>query len=129
MLQALHQQGPVRQPSQGIVKRDLARAVGGLPEIGPSLRVHDVRGGDVCQGLGCFHRCRAELAPPVPVKVQGAYPAVTEAQREREHRSQAGFGRPGYEQREPLFAAEIGYRDGSAGTVRLQAGPVLELGL
>ena len=65
----------------------------------------------------------------VAVEVERAELFVTMTQREREDRVQPDVERAGDELREPRLGLEVRHRDGCARAVRLQAGPVAELGL
>ena len=58
VVETLHEQRAVRQPGERVVQRDLARALGRLAEIGACLRVEEVGGRDVGQGLRGHHRAR-----------------------------------------------------------------------
>ena len=101
------QHQPVGQTGQRVVLGVVVETVRGLAGLLASLRVEQVRGGDVGQRLRHIHVARVHLAGGFPVEVQRPQPAVAMAQREGEHRGQPGGHRRRGELREPVIGTQV----------------------
>jgi hypothetical protein len=93
------------QPGQGVVEGGVARLLRRVQQVRPSLRVEQVRGGDVGQRLRVCHGLVRQRPWRVPVQVERAELGVTVAEREGEHCRQPGDQRPGSEVGEPGLAS------------------------
>ena len=129
MLEAFQDEGPVRQPGQGVVQGGVARSLRRVQQVRSSLSVEQVCGGDVGQCLRVCH-CLVRQSPRrVPVQVERAELGVTVAEREREHCRQPGDQRPGREVGEPGLAPQVRHRDRLTRVVRGEAGALTQFGL
>ena len=130
VIQPLEQEDPVGQPGERVVQRALAGSVGGVPEVGPRLRVEQVGGRDVGQRLGRVHRVGVQRPGGVAVEVERAQLRVAMAEREGEHRAQpVARARAARSSGTGSRLAEVRDRDGLAGSVGGEARPFAELGL
>ena len=75
MVEPLEQEGAIRQAREPVVQRALTRLFRRLAQVGTGLRVEEVCGGDVGQGLGRGHRRRVERADAVAEEVEPAWRA------------------------------------------------------
>ena len=114
MFQALDEQDPVGKSGERVVHGALVGAIGGVLQVGPGLRVDEVRSRHIGQGLGRRHVGLVQEAGRVPVKVQRTELLVALAQRESKHRGQAAGHGAGTEDSETVIAGEIGDGDGNA---------------
>ncbi len=104
-----------------LLGRILQRRAGlGVGEIG---RRH------VRQRLGRFHVTRCERSRRGTVEIERTELAVQIAQREGEHRAQAGFERSRAEFLVHVGVTQVRYDDGFPGFVGMQAGSLAEFGL
>ena len=111
------------------MERGFAGPVGRVLQVGSRLSVEQVGGGDVRQRLSGSHGPEVESSGRVPVEIERAELLVAVAQREREHRRQAGAQRSRHEIREPALASQIGHGDGLARVVGREARTFAQLGL
>ena len=129
VLEALQDEGPVRQAGQGVVQGRGARSFRDVEQVGPSLCVEQICGDDVGQCLRVCHGLVRQSPWRVPVQVERAELAGTVPQREGEHCRQPGDQGPGREVREPDLASKVRYRDGLARVVRRKTGTLTQFGL
>ena len=129
VLQSLEQQRAVGESRERVMERVVLILVRGLAGIVARLRVQQVGGGDVGEGLRDVHVVGFEPTGAVAVKVECAETPVAMAQREREHCGQTRRGRGGRELRKAVVVAQVGHRDGLAGSERRDARPLRVLSL
>ena len=129
VLEALGELDLVRQSGQGVEQRVAAEPVGSLPGVPAGLGIEQVGRRHVSQGLGRGQVPLIEGAGGVSVEIQRAESPVVVAQREGEHRGQAGFDRLRREPGEPVVGPQVWHDDALAGVIRQGARAFADLGL
>ncbi len=127
LVQALHQQGAVRQPGERVVERLLPHEVQRVRGLSAVAGVVQVGGCDVRQSLPGLRGRGVQLTRDVAVEVERPERAVVGDQGEGEDRGEPCIRRPLGEAWEALVDGDVRDRHRLATAVGLQTRPLVEL--
>ena len=111
VLQVFEEEEAVRQAGERIVQGAAVKLLGRVLQLGPGLRVSQVRHGHVGQSLRRLHVAGAERPRRLPVEVERPELPGVVPEREGEHGGEAGLERPRSERGEGVRGAEVGHGD------------------
>ena len=129
VVQPFDEEDPIGEAGERVVQRQVQGSVGRISQVHPCLRVQEIGGRDVGQGLGRVHGVAVQHPRGTSIQIEGSQLCGPVAEREREHRPQPRLDRTGCEPREAVVVVEVRHRDGTARFVRDQARSFHELRL